>query len=145
MEASEQAGTEPPALPDPAFPASQSTATGISRRAFFGGAVASAAAGAAVGITATGLASTAADARPAGVSASESAYDFYGQHQAGIRTPPQDHLVLMVFDVTTTSAAELQVMLAKWSAAIAQYTGGLAVGAVEPERDLAVPGDTGEA
>ncbi|GAA0996920.1 iron uptake transporter deferrochelatase/peroxidase subunit [Subtercola frigoramans] len=119
--------------------------TGISRRAFFGGAVASAAAGAAAGITTTGLASTAANAGPAAVSASDSAYDFYGPHQAGIRTPPQDHLVLMVFDVTTTSAAELQVMLAKWSAAIAQYTGGLAVGAVEPERDLAVPGDTGEA
>ncbi|CAN5282868.1 iron uptake transporter deferrochelatase/peroxidase subunit [soil metagenome] len=116
---------------------------GISRRAFFGGAVASAAAGAAVGIAGTGLA--VAGRQTASAPASGATYEFYGQHQAGIRTPPQDHLVLMVFDVTTTSAAELQVMLAKWSAAIAQYTKGLPVGAVEPERDLAVPGDTGEA
>jgi deferrochelatase/peroxidase EfeB len=123
---------------------------GISRRAFFGGAVASAAAGAALGVTTTGLAGQAVAGPQASGQIESSApadetYAFYGEHQAGIRTPPQDHLVFMVFDVTTTSASELQVMLAKWSAAIAQYTSGLAVGAVEPERELAVPGDTGEA
>ncbi|WP_253259786.1 iron uptake transporter deferrochelatase/peroxidase subunit [Subtercola boreus] len=120
--------------------------SGISRRAFFGGAVASAAAGAAIGVTTTGLAAQASEgAQSASSAPADDTYAFYGEHQAGIRTPPQDHLVFMVFDVTTTSASELQVMLAKWSAAIAQYTQGLAVGAVEPARELAVPGDTGEA
>ncbi|RFA14210.1 deferrochelatase/peroxidase EfeB [Subtercola boreus] len=118
----------------------------MSRRAFFGGAVASAAAGAAIGVTTTGLAAQASEGGPSASSApADDTYAFYGEHQAGIRTAPQDHLVFMVFDVTTNSASELQVMLAKWSAAIAQYTQGLAVGAVEPARELAVPGDTGEA
>ncbi|UFS59901.1 iron uptake transporter deferrochelatase/peroxidase subunit [Subtercola endophyticus] len=122
-------------------------AAGISRRAFFGGAVASAAAGAAIGVVATGVTDQAAEASEstANPSPNDTSLDFYGVHQAGIQTPPQDHLVLMVFDVTTTSASELQVMLAKWSAAMAQYTKGLPVGAVEPDRDQAVPGDTGEA
>ncbi|RFA20077.1 deferrochelatase/peroxidase EfeB [Subtercola boreus] len=119
---------------------------GLSRRAFFAAAASSAAAGAAIGVTATGIAGQAASAGQVELTAqADETYPFYGEHQAGIRTPPQDHLVFMVFDVTTTSASELQVMLAKWSAAIAQYTAGLAVGAVEPERELAVPGDTGEA
>ncbi|MCU1479983.1 MAG: peroxidase [Subtercola sp.] len=128
-----------------ALPASE--AHGISRRAFFGGAVASAAAGAAIGVVATGVTDQAAGASEstANPSPNDTSLDFYGVHQAGIQTPPQDHLVLMVFDVTTTSASELQVMLAKWSAAMAQYTKGLPVGAVQPDRDQAVPGDTGEA
>ncbi|GGF26892.1 iron uptake transporter deferrochelatase/peroxidase subunit [Subtercola lobariae] len=122
------------------------TPTGISRRALFGGALASAAAGAAVGIVATGVAEQSAEAAEvAAASPNDSVVDFYGVHQAGIQTPPQDHLVLMVFDVTTASASELQVMLAKWSAAMAQYSKGVPVGAVEPDRDQAVPGDTGEA
>ena len=119
--------------------------TGISRRALFGGALASAAAGAAIGIIATGASDQSAEAASAAASPNESIVEFYGAHQAGIQTPPQDHLVLMVFDVTTTSATELQVMLAKWSAAMAQYSKGVPVGAVEPDRDQAVPGDTGEA
>ncbi|MCU1477282.1 MAG: peroxidase [Subtercola sp.] len=119
--------------------------TGISRRALFGGALASAAAGAAIGIVATGASDQSANAATAGATPNDSTIEFYGQHQAGIQTPPQDHLVLMVFDVTTTSASELQVMLAKWSAAMAQYSKGVPVGAVEPARDQAVPGDTGEA
>ncbi|MEA9986045.1 MULTISPECIES: iron uptake transporter deferrochelatase/peroxidase subunit [Subtercola] len=125
---------------------SEEAPRGFSRRAFFAGAVSSAAAGAAAGVVATGLSGAAASGTgPAAVAAADEVYPFYGAHQAGIATPPQDHLVFMVFDVTTTSASELQVMLAKWSAAIAQYTQGLAVGSVEPDRAQAVPGDTGEA
>ena len=143
----EPAGESGRPAPDAAEPAGSH---GFSRRAFFAGAVSSAAAGAAIGVTATGLADQASAAAessgsPSTAESADESYAFYGEHQAGIRTPPQDHLVFMVFDVTAASASELQVMLAKWSAAIAQYTAGLSVGAVEPERELAVPGDTGEA
>ena len=73
-------------------------------------------------------------------------YDFYtGEHQAGIETPQQRHTVFMTFDLTTTSKQDLQVLLARWSAAIAQLQAGLPVGSVEPNSSIGVPADTGEA
>ncbi len=72
-------------------------------------------------------------------------HPFYGEHQAGISTPPQDHLVFTSFDVTARTPVELQLVLAKWSAAMAELTSGDPVGKVEPARANAVPGDTGEA
>ena len=73
-------------------------------------------------------------------------YDFYtGAHQAGIETPQQRHTVFMTFDLTTTSKRDLQVLLARWSAAIAQLQAGLPVGSVEPATATGVPADTGEA
>jgi len=72
-------------------------------------------------------------------------YDFYtGGHQAGIETPQQRHTVFMTFDLTTTSKQDLQVLLARWSAAIAQLQAGLPVGAVQPASASGVPADTGE-
>ncbi|MCA1984078.1 MAG: iron uptake transporter deferrochelatase/peroxidase subunit [Nocardioides sp.] len=74
------------------------------------------------------------------------AHEFYtGAHQAGIETPPQRHTVFMTFDLTTTSKQDLQVLLARWSAAIAQLQAGLPIGSVEPTTPIGVPGDTGEA
>ncbi|MFT4211552.1 MAG: Dyp-type peroxidase [Microbacterium sp.] len=71
---------------------------------------------------------------------------FYGTaEQAGIRTPVQRYSVFMTFDFTGTTATDLQVLLARWSAAIAQLMAGKTVGQVEPSRDDAVGGDTGEA
>ncbi|WP_017934106.1 iron uptake transporter deferrochelatase/peroxidase subunit [Nocardioides sp. Iso805N] len=71
---------------------------------------------------------------------------FYtGSHQAGIETPQQRHTVFMTFDLTTTSKQDLQVLLARWSAGIAQLQAGLPVGSVQPTNPSGVPGDTGEA
>jgi deferrochelatase/peroxidase EfeB len=73
-------------------------------------------------------------------------YAFYGQgEQAGIHTPPQRHILYMTFDLTATRRMDLQVLLARWSAAIAQMMQGATVGQVEPEQPNAVGFDTGEA
>jgi deferrochelatase/peroxidase EfeB len=71
---------------------------------------------------------------------------FYtGSHQAGIATPPQRHCVYMTFDLTSRTARDLQVLLARWSAAIAQMMQGEPVGEVQPAHGDAVAPDTGEA
>lgn len=73
-------------------------------------------------------------------------YAFYGgAEQAGIRTPPQRHVFYMTFDLTSPSRTELQVLLARWSGAIAQLMQGGAIGQVEPSRPNATGFDTGEA
>jgi deferrochelatase/peroxidase EfeB len=73
-------------------------------------------------------------------------YPFYGDAgQAGIMTPPQRHAFFMTFDLTTHRRADLQVLLARWSAAIAQMMHGRTIGQVEPTRPSAVGLDTGEA
>ena len=74
------------------------------------------------------------------------AYRFYGAGpQAGIKTPPQRYTVYMTFDLTTTLQSGLQVLLARWSAAIAQLMAGQTIGQVEPDQPDAVGADTGEA
>jgi deferrochelatase/peroxidase EfeB len=73
-------------------------------------------------------------------------YPFYGSaEQAGIRTPPQRHALFMTFDLTSSRRTDLQVLLARWSGAIAQLMKGRTIGQVEPERPNAVGFDTGEA
>ncbi|MBT0722905.1 deferrochelatase/peroxidase EfeB [Rosenbergiella sp. S61] len=73
-------------------------------------------------------------------------WPFYGDHgQAGVTTPPQRHIMFMTFDMTTPTAQALQILLARWSAAIAQLVQGAAVGTVEPSRIGSVGTDTGEA
>jgi deferrochelatase/peroxidase EfeB len=77
----------------------------------------------------------------------DGAVDFYGERQAGIVTPMQDHLHFMAFDVLTDEREELVDLLREWTAAAARMTAGRdagvtgAVGGV-PE---APPDDTGEA
>ncbi len=74
-------------------------------------------------------------------------HEFYtGGYQAGIATLPQRYCVFMTFDIVDgTPDQELQVLLARWSAGIAQLMAGLPVGAVQPTQPDAVAGDTGEA
>lgn len=132
-------------------------ASGPSRRRLLAGGAAAAAAGATVGAGVTaGLLTGAAQPATTPTSASTSATDevdltrivpFYDQtHQAGIRTPPQRHSVFMTFNLNAgTDAQDLQVLLARWSAAIAQLTQGKTIGTVEPSRPDAVGTDTGEA
>ncbi len=71
---------------------------------------------------------------------------FYGNGpQAGIATPPQRYIMFMTFDLTTSNPRDLQVLLARWSSAIAQLMKGETIGQVEPVRDSGVGMDTGEA
>lgn len=126
-------------------------ADSLSRRTFFNGTAAVAGAGGLMLGAGGTIAATAAKA-PAVLSdvdlmAQRAAlsYPFYGEHQAGIETPPQDHLVFTTFDVTALTAVELQLVLAKWSAAMAEMTAGSPVGKIQPEREQGIPVDTGEA
>lgn len=71
---------------------------------------------------------------------------FYGlAEQAGIRTPPQRYAFFITFDLTSPRVGDLQVLLARWSGAIAQLMKGKTVGPVEPARTDGVGFDTGEA
>ncbi|MDJ0314225.1 iron uptake transporter deferrochelatase/peroxidase subunit [Arthrobacter sp. H35-D1] len=131
--------TSPDPLPD------------VSRRKFFSRSAAVAGAGG-LALGAAGAAAVAATAAAAPLSDVELmaerghlSYPFYGEHQSGIETPPQDHLVFTAFEVTATTATELQLLLAKWSAAMAELTAGNPVGKVEPSREHGIPVDTGEA
>ncbi|MEV8180264.1 iron uptake transporter deferrochelatase/peroxidase subunit [Specibacter sp. NPDC078692] len=123
----------------------------LSRRTFFSGSAVVAGAGGLV-LGAAGGAAVAAATAPESVSEADRLaeraslkYPFYGEHQAGIDTRPQDHLVFTAFDVTALTAVELQLVLAKWSAAMSELTSGSPVGKVQPEREQGIPVDTGEA
>lgn len=71
---------------------------------------------------------------------------FYGvAEQAGIRTSPQRHVFYMTFDLTSAQRSDLQILLARWSGAIAQLMKGETIGQVEPIRANGVGFDTGEA
>ncbi len=127
---------------------------GFSRRRLVVGAAGGAVAGAAVG---AGI--TAAVLRPAAAAGADTAPEapdsvelnksvpFYDQvNQAGIRTPPQRHCVYMTFNLTAGATRQsLQVLLARWSAAISQLVQGKPIGPIEPARPDAVGTDTGEA
>ncbi len=125
--------------------------TGVSRRALLGGGIA--AAGAGVGALAGvggSLAAQAAAAPPPDESIDLSqSHPFYAtaarQPQPGIQTPPQRYCVFMTFDMASTLTTDLQVLLARWSAAIAQLQAGKTVGTVEPSHGAGVGQDTGEA
>lgn len=127
----------------------------VSRRGLFGAGFAAAGAGigAAAGI-AGATAATGVDPFRAAGNGDESIdlaqqHPFYataaGQLQAGVRTTPQRHCVFMTFDLSTSVATELQVLLARWSAAIAQLQAGRTIGSVEPTHGDGVGADTGEA
>ena len=51
----------------------------------------------------------------------------------------------MAFNLTSLNPRDIQILLARWSAAIAQMMAGKPVGLVDPERDNAVVLETGEA
>ncbi|WIE75018.1 Dyp-type peroxidase [Curtobacterium sp. MCSS17_007] len=127
----------------------------FSRRGLIGAGLAAAGAGvgAVAGVAGSAVA-TGVDPFTAAANGDESidlsqAVPFYAtgarQPQGGIRTTPQRHCVFMVFDLTASTATELQVLLARWSAAIAQLQAGRTIGSVEPAHGDGVGADTGEA
>ncbi len=116
----------------------------VSRRGLIVGGAAAAAAGAAAGggATAAFLSGRPSPAGPAGDTDSvdlTATVPFYDQkHQAGIRTPPQRHAVFMTFNLNRgATRQDLQVLLARWSAAIDD--------AFRSGRPAAVATDTGAA
>ncbi|HEY5223582.1 MAG TPA: iron uptake transporter deferrochelatase/peroxidase subunit [Microbacteriaceae bacterium] len=117
----------------------------LSRRGLFAGAVGGLAAGALADVGGT-IAVTAAASTPDADVDGSLTYPFYGgSHQAGIQTEQQRYAVLMTFDLAFAAQSDLQVLLARWSAAIAQLMQGKTIGSPAPTRSVAVPIDTGEA
>lgn len=120
---------------------------GLSRRALLLTAAAGGLVAGGLGGGAVGAAVAAPHDEPTGdVIDMSTAHAFYGDaEQAGITTPVQRYSVFMTFDYTGVGASDLQVLLARWSAAIAQLMQGKTVGEVEPARVDAIGKDTGEA
>jgi deferrochelatase/peroxidase EfeB len=75
------------------------------------------------------------------------AVEFYGERQAGIVTPMQDHLHFVAFDVLTDKRDELVDLLHEWTAAAARMTAGQDAGVIGAVGGIpeAPPDDTGEA
>nr|WP_243864751.1 iron uptake transporter deferrochelatase/peroxidase subunit [Paenibacillus castaneae] len=69
---------------------------------------------------------------------------FYGSHQAGIVTPPQDFIVFAAFDLTTASLDEVRMLFKAWTAASASMTSGEMIGSSNNNVNMP-PSDTGEA
>lgn len=125
----------------------ESTPTGLSRRGLLGLAIGGSVAGLAVGAGA-GLTGGVALGRARAADDAHSAYDFFGEHQAGITTPVQDHLHFASFDMMPrTDRDDLISLLQDWSYAASRMAQGLevsATGAVGGPAE-APPDDTGEA
>ena len=123
----------------------------VSRRRMLGGAVLAGLTGTAVGAVGGGLAGHAVAAEQRGDDNDtvdlHRSYSFYGQvHQGGIATLPQRYAVFMSFSLAAGAGrADLQSLLARWSAAAAILQQGKPVGAVQPQVDVQPPTDTGEA
>ena len=130
-------------------------AAAVSRRNMLGGAVLAGLTGTAVGVAGGGFAGYAMAAGRRGDSSGggddnvdlRRSYPFYGQlHQGGIATPPQRYAMFMSFSLAAGAGrADLQTLLARWSAAAAVLQQGKPVGTVQPQVDMQPPADTGEA
>lgn len=70
--------------------------------------------------------------------------DFYGTHQAGILTPPQDFVLFATFDLTTEKLADVRKLFQAWTTAAASMTSGQMLGSDNNNNNLP-PSDTGEA
>lgn len=124
--------------------------SGVSRRSLLlgtaGGTVLGALAGAGGAAAVTLPRASATTADTGDVVNLDRSFAFYDvPHQAGIQTEQQRYSVFMTFDLSSPLAADLRVLLARWTAAIAQMVEGRTVGQVEPTGPSAVGADTGEA
>jgi deferrochelatase/peroxidase EfeB len=119
----------------------------VSRRRLFAGA----GTGAVLGVLAGAGAAQALDGDGGPTAAADQidlshSYPFYtGGEPAGVATLPQRYCAYMTFDLVAGSARDLQVLLARWSAGIAQLMAGKTIGSAAPTRSGAVATDTGEA
>jgi deferrochelatase/peroxidase EfeB len=123
----------------------------VSRRRMLGGAMVAGLTGTAVGAVGGGFAGYASAAAHRGDEDDtvdlRRSYPFYGQvHQGGIATLPQRYAVFMSFSLASSAGrADLQALLARWSAAVAVLQQGKPVGTVQPQVEVQPPTDTGEA
>ncbi|MEE3062539.1 MAG: iron uptake transporter deferrochelatase/peroxidase subunit [Actinomycetota bacterium] len=123
----------------------------VSRRRMLGGAMLAGLTGAAVGAVGGGFAGYASATAHHGddddIVDMRRSYPFYGQlHQGGIATLPQRYAVFMSFSLASAAArADVQALLARWSAAVAVLQQGKPVGTVQPQVEVQPPTDTGEA
>lgn len=121
--------------------------SGFTRRSVLGGAIAGVA-GAAAGFGG-GWAAHAAQATPSSDDLNLE-YPFYTTetrgHQAGIATPPQNYAMFTTYSMNDgMQRQQLQVLLARWSAAISLLQAGRPIGTVQPQNPNGVADDTGEA
>ncbi|UIJ34213.1 iron uptake transporter deferrochelatase/peroxidase subunit [Allobranchiibius sp. GilTou73] len=122
----------------------------VGRRRLVQGAAGGLAAGAAIGL---GAGWGAGSASAAGAPDDHDTVDLSTQHPfydearpAGIKTPQQRYAVYMTFDLAQGALrSDLQVLLARWTAAIAQLMKGAPIGQVDSVRPGAIGQDTGEA
>lgn len=109
------------------------------RRGFLAGAgLAGAGVGAGVGVSIDRLIND----TPAETSAPRNRIEFFGEHQAGIITPSQEHLQFATFDLVTDTLSDLRELLRAWSAAAAALARGQPIGPLDT--GPAPPVDTGE-
>ncbi|MFJ6531655.1 iron uptake transporter deferrochelatase/peroxidase subunit [Microbacterium sp. NPDC091662] len=138
---------EADAAPEESSTGAAPAPAGLSRRGLLGLAIGGSVAGLAVGAGA-GLAGGVALGRARAAEDAHSAYAFFGEHQAGITTPVQDHLHFASFDMMPrTDRDDLISLLQDWSYAASRMAQGLevsATGAVGGPAE-APPDDTGEA
>ena len=73
------------------------------------------------GVAGAGLGAAGAELDDGSNPAAPARIPFHGPHQAGIATPPQDHVALGVFDLTA-GGSELQDLLRTWSHRAAELT-----------------------
>lgn len=104
-------------------------AAGVSRRRFLGAAGALVAGGALAGAGASVELTQGLGAQP-GVP-DQGVLPFYGEHQAGVVTPPQRHSYFAALDVTTNDRGELAALMKRWSALASRLCQGDEVGAGE--------------
>ncbi|MGD0058281.1 MAG: iron uptake transporter deferrochelatase/peroxidase subunit [Verrucomicrobiia bacterium] len=120
----------------------------LSRRGFLAkaGGLVAAAAGAGLGVRAATDAIAAMkpdDLSPPGNTRNASE-PFWGQHQAGILTPPQSHTYFAAFDLVTSKRDDVIKMLRAWTAAAARMATAQTASLVGPAADIP-QADTGEA
>lgn len=67
---------------------------------------------------------------------------FYGTYQAGILTPPQNHVQVVAFDIKTERRDELVDLLKRWTRLCARLAAGLPYG--DSDSRYVPPEDTGK-
>ena len=96
-----------------------------------------------IAVGASGLGGLLAVSDSAATNGHDDMVPFYGPHQAGIATNPQDNLYFASLEVTTNSKSDLIQLFKEWTEAASLMTEGKTVGDTSSNANLP-PKDTGE-
>lgn len=123
--------------------------TQLSRRRFIGGASLAGLGMTGIGLTGLGVSACSPSAHTAKQqdqihSPTHKQYEFYGQHQAGIITPSQRHIYLLVADLHSTDPDEIITLFQDWTRSAANLSQGDNHQAYGDNPHIP-PADTGEA